>query len=96
MDLVVGAFPTMTRSVVARNVRFSDLPQMRGDGSVGLLMWPEEGEAQLVAIRLADGAIVERAKVTLPTPKQNTLSQGPGHGDIASGEAAPAGPAYGF
>jgi hypothetical protein len=85
-DLIVGALPAMTRSLVARNIRYSDLPRIRGDGSVGLLMWPEEGEAYLVAIRLGDGAIIERTRVTLPTLKQDQLSQGPGAGQFALGE----------
>jgi hypothetical protein len=72
----------MTRSVVARNIRYSDLPRIRGDGSVGLLMWPEEDEAYLVAIRLQDGAISERAKVNLPALKEDTLSQAPVHRDF--------------
>jgi hypothetical protein len=84
-DLVVGAFPALTRTVAARDIRYSDLPRIRGDGSVGLLMWPEEGEAYLVAIRLSDGAIIERAKVKLPTLKQATLSQGTGAGFFAPG-----------
>jgi hypothetical protein len=79
-DLIVGALPAMTRNVVARNIRYSDLPRIRGDGSVGLLMWPEEGEAYLIAIRLGDGAIIERTRVKLPTLKQNRLSQGTGSG----------------
>lgn len=94
MDLVVGALPAMTRSVVARNIRFSDLPRIRGDGSIGLLMWPEEGEAYLLAIRLKDGAVIERVKVKLPVLKENRLSQGPGRGRLAfRGGAGPAGAA---
>jgi hypothetical protein len=84
-DLIVGALPAMTRNVVARNIRYSDLPRIRGDGSVGMLMWPEEGEAYLVAIRLRDGAIIERTKVTLPTLKASTLSQGSGNGQFELG-----------
>ena len=84
-DLIVGALPAMTRNVVARNIRYSDLPRIRGDGSVGLLMWPEEGEACLIAIRLADGAIIERTRVKMPTLKQNQLSQGRGSGYFLPG-----------
>ena len=84
-DLVVGALPALTRTVVARDIRYSDLPRIRGDGSVGLLMWPEEGEAYLVAIRLQDGAIIERTKVKLPRLKQSTLSQGTGSGYFEPG-----------
>jgi hypothetical protein len=84
-DLVVGALPAMTRNVVARNIRYSDLPRIRGDGSVGMLMWPEEGEAYLIAIRLGDGAIIERTRVKLPTLKQNRLSQGTGDGYFLPG-----------
>ena len=73
----------MTRNLVARNIRYSDLPRVRGDGSVGMLMWPEEGEAYLVAIRLSDGKIIERTKVTLPTLKESALSQGTGSGYFA-------------
>jgi hypothetical protein len=86
-DLVVGALPALTRNVAARNLRYSDLPQIRGDGSVGLLMWPEEGQAYLVAIRLGDGAIVERAKVRLPTLRENTVAQGTGPTGFAPGRA---------
>jgi hypothetical protein len=77
-DLIVGALPALTRNIVARGIRYSDLPRIRGDGSVGLLMWPEEDEAYLVAVRLADGAIIERSKVNLPALKDNQLSQGRG------------------
>jgi hypothetical protein len=84
-DLIVGALPAMTRNVVARNIRYSDLPRIRGDGSVGMLMWPEEGEAYLIAIRLADGAIIERTRLKLPTLKQNELSQGTGSGYFLPG-----------
>ena len=84
-DLIVGALPAMTRNVVARNIRYSDLPRIRGDGSVGMLMWPEEGEAYLMAIRLGDGAIIERTRVKLPTLKRNRLSQGTGSGYILPG-----------
>ncbi len=85
-DLVVGALPTMTRNVVARNIRYSDLPRIRGDGSVGMMLWPEEGEAFLVAIRLEDGAIIERTKVRLPTLRENRLSQGTGDGFFTPGK----------
>ena len=85
MDLVVGALPAMTRNLAAGDIRYSDLPQVRGDGSVGVLMWPEEGEAYLVAIRLVDGTIIDRTKVTLPALKKNTLSQGPGERVLAFG-----------
>ena len=84
-DLIVGALPALTRNVVARNIRYSDLPRIRGDGSVGMLMWPEEGEAYLIAIRLSDGAIIERTRVKLPTLKQNQLSQGAGTGFFLPG-----------
>jgi hypothetical protein len=86
MDLVVGALPAMTRNVAVRNIRYSDLPRIRGDGSVGLLMWPEEGEAWLVAIRLEDGAVIERTSVKLPVLRSNDLSQGPGDGHFALGK----------
>jgi hypothetical protein len=49
---------------------------------------PREGEAQLVAIRLDDGAVVARSQVKLPTLKQNTLSQGPGGDDSAAAVVA--------
>lgn len=84
-DLIVGALPAMTRNVAARNIRYSDIPRIRGDGSVGMLMWPEEGEAYLIAIRLGDGAIIERTRVKLPTLKQNRLSQGTGDGYFLPG-----------
>ena len=54
-------------------------------GEPGSETWPEEGEAYLVAIRLADGAIIERAKVTLPALKQNRISQGTGDGHFLLG-----------
>jgi hypothetical protein len=84
-NLIVGALPAMTRNIVARNIRYSDLPRIRGDGSVGMLMWPEEGEAYLIAIRLGDGAIIGRTRVKLPTLKQNRLSQGTGDGYFLPG-----------
>lgn len=77
-DLVVGALPALTRNVVARNLRYTDLPTVRGNGSIGVLVWPEEDEARFLAINLEDGTIIEQATIPLPEIRDNTLNQGPG------------------
>lgn len=77
IDVVVGTLPGMTRSVAAQEILFVDLPTVRGNGEIGVLLWPEKDTANFVAIRLRDGAIVERASIPLPWLGKETLSQSP-------------------
>ena len=77
-DLIVGALPEMTRNVVVEDVLFVDMPQVRGDSSVGAIVWTEEDRAQLVSISPLEGRILDSAEVALPPLKNKKISQGPG------------------
>ncbi len=72
MDLVVGALPSLEQHIVARDVRFVDLPVVHGDGNVALILWREDDQAEFVAIDIATGAIIERKGVTLPAVQEKT------------------------
>lgn len=80
-DLVIGAIPEMTRNVVGEDLRFADLPQVRSDGTLGLIFWQTEDEAEMVGIRLEDGAVLDRASIDLPIIAEDRVSQGPGIAD---------------
>ncbi len=77
-DIVIGALPTMTRTVVARDIIFSDLPTVRSDGTLGIILWYTQDSAELVGFRLSDGKVVSRANVRLPVIEEDRISQGPG------------------
>lgn len=94
-DFVVGSLTSLSRNVVPRNVRYTDLPTINGNGTIGVLLWPEDDEAQFVAVRLSDGSVIKRTSVPLPAIRENTLSKGPGRpssemrNDAASSAEAP-------
>lgn len=77
-DFIVGSLTRLSRNVVARDVRYTDLPTVNGNGTIGVLLWPEDDEAQFVAVRLVDGSVIKRTSVPLPAIRENTLSKGPG------------------
>jgi len=77
-DLIIGALPAMTKTNVAEDVLFLDLPQVRSDGSLAVIMWPNQDQAELVAFRLNDGSVIDRAIITVPRINADTVSQGPG------------------
>ncbi|MBX7527028.1 hypothetical protein [Qipengyuania vesicularis] len=77
-DLVIGALPAMTRNVVATNVQFIDLPTVRSDGSVGVILWDEQSTARVVAFNLSDGSIIDQASLQIPPLLESRVSQGPG------------------
>lgn len=83
-DIVIGALPAMTRNVVARDVVFTDLPTVRSDGTLGVILWQTEDSAELVSFRLEDGSVIDRAEISLPAIRVNRLSQGPGLADDAA------------
>lgn len=80
-DLIVGALPAMTRTVVAEDVRYVDLPIVRGNNTVGMIVWPTEDDAKVIGVDLITGRIIDSAKIALPAPRSNTLSHGPGVAD---------------
>lgn len=73
-ELVVGTFPTLSRITVAQDILYGDLPTVHGDGSVALIVWAENDQAEFVLIDLASGEIVERRAVPLPRVGDNELS----------------------
>lgn len=94
-DFIVGSLTNLSRNIVARNVRYTDLPTVNGNGTIGVLLWPEDDQAQFVAVRLSDGAVITRTSVPLPAIRENTLSKGPGRSslemrnDVANSAEAP-------
>lgn len=74
MDLVVGTLPELEQSVVAQNIVAADLPTIHGDGSLVMVMWPENDNALFVTIDVAKGAIINRVKVPLPHISANMTS----------------------
>mgnify|MGYP000191192023 CR=1 FL=1 len=83
-DLVLGALPAMTKNVVATDILYSDLPKVRGDGAIGVILWPEDDVARVTAFRLEDGSVIDSKQINLPQIKSNSLSQGPGIADDPS------------
>ncbi len=77
-DLVIGAIPGMTKNTVAENVLFTDLPTVRSDGSLAVILWQQQNKAALVSFRIDDGAILDRAEIDLPQLEDDRVSQGPG------------------
>jgi hypothetical protein len=71
----------MTRTVVAEDVRYVDLPTVRGNNTVGMIVWPTEDDAKVIGVDLITGRIIDSAKIALPAPRSNTLSHGPGVAD---------------
>ena len=80
-NLVIGALPAMTRTEIARDVTFVDLPTVRSDGHLGLIMWQDQDVGEVIAFRLSDGQVVDRASVNVPRTDPERLSQGPGRAD---------------
>lgn len=74
MDLVVGTLPELEQSVVAQNIVAADLPTIHGDGSLVMVMWPENDTAMFVTIDVAKGEIVNRVRVPLPHISANMTS----------------------
>jgi hypothetical protein len=66
MDLVVGTLPDLQQSTVARNILYGDLPTVQGDGSLAIIMWPDEDTAVFVTVDLTSGKILSRNQVPLP------------------------------
>lgn len=77
-DIVIGALPGMTKTVVAQDILLMDMPTVRSDGSLGLVLWTADDQAELVGFRLDDGTVTERAKIELPALKSQRISIGKG------------------
>lgn len=77
-DLIVGGLPALSKNVVARDVQYADMPQVRSDGSVGIIIWQTDREAEVVGFNINDGNVTDRAKIDLPIIKDDQVSQGPG------------------
>lgn len=83
-NLIIGALPAMTKTVVAENVVFVDLSTVRSDGTVAVIMWQEQDVGEVVAFNLTDGKVVDRARIEVPVTDPERLSQGPGKSFDAS------------
>nr|WP_298928474.1 hypothetical protein [uncultured Erythrobacter sp.] len=77
-SLIIGALPELTKNTIAEDVEFVDLPTVRSDGSVAMVMWQDQESAEIVSFRLTDGKVIDRAAIKLPIMDPKRVSQGPG------------------
>ncbi|WP_284125752.1 hypothetical protein [Parerythrobacter aestuarii] len=70
LDLIIGRFSDLEQVTLAKRLRFVDAANTIDRDTVTLIAWDGPNSAEFLKIRLVDFAIVERAAIELPMPKE--------------------------